>query len=113
MEENKGQPPQIVTSDTLAQRVADWFVATQDHWKRGVLMLLYVLALGLIKLAVTLIAVFQFGYILITGGPNALVRDFGASLALFTGELVAYLVCADDQPPFPFRAWPRPSQPGP
>ena len=69
--------------------------------------------LGLIKLAVALIAVFQFRYILITGGPNALVRDFGASLALFTGELVAYLVCADDQPPFPFRAWPRPSQPGP
>jgi hypothetical protein len=98
-------------AETLIQRVGNWFHTTRDHWKRGLLMLLYVLAFSLIRLAVILIALFQFGYILITGGPNALVRDFGAALAQFTGEIVAFLVCADDQPPFPFREWPRPPRP--
>jgi hypothetical protein len=96
---------------TPMQRAGDWFHATRDHWKRGLLMLLYVLVFGLIKLAVSLIALFQFGYILITGGPNAPVRDFGASLALYTADLIDFLVCADERPPFPFREWPRPPRP--
>ena len=107
MNDSNEQPSPKIQGDSLAQRVANWFSATRDHWKRGLLMLLYILTLGLIKLAVTLIAVFQFGYILITGGPNRLISDFGASLAIFTGELVAFLVCADEQPPFPFKDWPR------
>jgi len=112
MEDNK-VPPGSVRADTLMQRVGDWFYATRDHWKRGVLMLLYILAFSLIRLAVILIAIFQFGYILITGGPIGLVRDFGASLAIFIEEMVAFLVCADSEPPFPFREWPRQSPPGP
>jgi hypothetical protein len=111
MDVNNGRPDPTTRADTLTQRVGDWFYATRNHWKRGLLMLLYVLVLSLVKLAVTLIALFQFGYILITGGPNGLVRDFGASLALFTGDLVAFLVCADERPPFPFTEWPRPSRP--
>ena len=96
---------------TLLQRVGDWFYATRHHWKRGLLMLLYILAFSVVKLVITLIAIFQFGSILITGSPNGVVRDFGESLALFTEELVAFLVCADEYPPFPFREWPRPSRP--
>jgi hypothetical protein len=112
MDRDSGPQPQVAGPVTTLQRVKDWFYATRDHWKRGVLMLLYVLTFSLIKLAVTLIALFQFGYILITGGPNRLVRDFGASLAIFTEELVAFLVCADDHPPFPFKEWPRQPPPG-
>jgi hypothetical protein len=111
MDVNNGQPGPTTRADTVMQRVGDWFYATRDHWKRGLLMLLYILAFSLVKLAVTLIAIFQFGYILITGAPNGLVRDFGASLALFTGDLVAFLVCAEERPPFPFRDWPRLSPP--
>jgi hypothetical protein len=107
MDRDSGSQPLVAGPVTILQRITNWFYATRDHWKRGVLMLLYVLAFSLVKLAVTLIALFQFGYILITGGPNDLVRGFGASLAVFTGELVAFLVCAEDQPPFPFREWPR------
>jgi Domain of unknown function (DUF4389) len=111
MDDNQLPPRATTRADTLMRRVGDWFYATRNHWKRGLLMLLYVLAFSLVKLMVTLIAVFQFGYILITGGPNRLVRDFGASLALFTGDLVAFLVCAEERPPFPFREWPRLSRP--
>jgi hypothetical protein len=111
MDDNDLQHRAANRADTLMQRAGDWFYATRNHWKRGLLMLLYILAFSLVKLAVTLIAIFQFGYILITGGPNGLVRDFGASLALFTGDLVAFLVCADERPPFPFREWPRLSRP--
>jgi hypothetical protein len=112
MDRDSGPQPQVAGPVTTLQRVKDWFYATRDHWKRGALMLLYILAFSVIKLAVTLIAIFQFGYILITGGSNRLVRDFGASLAIFTEELVAFLVCADDQPPFPFKEWPRQAPPG-
>lgn len=113
MRVNDGPPSPAGQTDTLMRRVGDWFYATRDHWKRGLLMLLYVLAFSLVKLAVTLMAVFQFGHILIMGAPNGLVRDFGASLAQFTGEMVAFLVCAEERPPFPFRDWPRPSPPAP
>jgi len=111
MDENNAQPGAATSAGTLMQRVRDWFYATRHHWKRGLLMLLYVLVLGLIKLVATLIAIFQLGYILIFGTPNAMVRDFGASLAVFTGQLIAFLVCADDRPPFPFSDWPRPTPP--
>jgi hypothetical protein len=107
MDQENGPRPPAPGPGTTLQRMTDWFYANRNHWKRGLLMLLYILALSLVKLAVTLIAIFQFGYILITGSPNGLVRDFGASLALFTGDLVAFLVCAEERPPFPFREWPR------
>lgn len=109
---DKEQTQGTTTSAALFQGVRDWFYATREHWKRGLLMLLYILAFTVVKLVVTLIAIFQFGYILIFGTPNGLVRDFGASLAVFTEEMVAFLVCADPSPPFPFREWPRQPPPG-
>jgi len=72
MDDHKA-PPGPVRADTLMQRVGDWFYATRDHWKRGVLMLLYILAFSLIRLAVILIAIFQFGYILFSELVNPLV----------------------------------------
>lgn len=92
-------------------RAADWVLANRSNWVRGLLMLAFVFVLGLVKLLVGFMALFQFGALLITGQPNEQVRSFGGSLAVYTGEIVAYLTCATDRAPFPFREWPRPPRP--
>lgn len=94
---------------TLALRQAgDWVAANRSHWLRGLLMLAFLLVLWVVRLVVALAALFQFGALLITDAPNEQVRRFGASLALYTAEIVAYLTCASEQIPFPVGRWPRP-----
>ncbi len=90
----------------LIHRAADWVVANRSHWVRGLLMLAFFLVLGVVKILVGLMALFQLGALLITGEPNEPVRGFGRGLARYTHDLVAYLTCASDRPPFPFREWP-------
>jgi len=93
---------------TLAVRTAgDWVAANRSHWLRGLLMLAFFLVLWAVRLVVAVAALFQLGALLLTGAPNEQVSRFGASLALYTAEIVAYLTCASDALPFPFGRWPR------
>ena len=71
-------------------------------------MLGFFLVFGLVRLVVGFIALFQFGFLLFAGAPNERLSRFGASLSLYTYDLVEYLTCADDRLPFPFSPWPRP-----
>ncbi len=41
-----------------------------------------------------------------SGQPNDTLSHFGEGLARYSRDLVAYLTCADEQPPFPFGPWP-------
>jgi hypothetical protein len=70
-------------------------------------MIGFFLVLGLVRLLVGLVALFQFGWLLATGEPNARLSRFGASLSLYAYDLVEYLTCAGDRLPFPFGEWPR------
>jgi hypothetical protein len=89
------------------QRAGDWVTANRSHWLRGLLMLGFFLVLWVARLVVAVAAIFQFGALLLTGAPNAQVARFGAALAFYTAEIVAYLTCASEQLPFPFGPWPR------
>lgn len=88
-----------------ARRVLDWVVANRASWIRGLLMLVFVFVLGLLKLVVSLAALFQFLMLLITGAPNRQVQVFGRGLANFSHDLTAYLTCASERLPFPFSEW--------
>ena len=87
--------------------IRDWLYARRSHWLRAILMLGFFFVLSLLKLLVSLIALFQFGAILVTGQANAHLGRFGGSLAFYASDLVAYLTCATDELPFPFAEWPR------
>jgi len=99
-----GEAPPIV------QRATDWIVANRSNWVKGLLMLAFYLVFWFVKLGVGLIALFQLGSLLITGRPNDPLRAFGASLAFFAHDIVAYLTCATERLPFPFTEWPRPGE---
>lgn len=89
------------------QRAGDWVAANRSHWLRGLLMLGFFLVLWVLRLVVAVAAIFQLGALLLTGAPNDQVARFGAALAFYTAEIVAYLTCASDRLPFPFGPWPR------
>lgn len=94
-----------------ARQAKDWVLANRSNWLRGLLMLAFFFVLGLVKLLVGLVALFQFGSLLLAAGPNDRLARFGSALSLYTGELVAFLTCAQDRAPFPFSEWPRASWP--
>lgn len=96
------------TASTM-QRAGDWVVANRSNWVRGLLMLAFFFVFWLAKFAVGLIALFQFGSMLLNGGPNGSLCRFGASLAFYIHDIVAYLTCATERLPFPFTEWPRPA----
>jgi hypothetical protein len=101
---NEGDPSPSI------QRATDWVVANRSNWVRGLLMLAFYFVFWLVKLMVSLIGLFQFGFLLLTRQPNAPLRSFGASLALYAHDIVAYLTCATERLPFPFTEWPRPAE---
>jgi hypothetical protein len=90
---------------------SDWVLANRSHWLRALLMLAFYFVLGLVKLLVGLMALFQFGSLLITGAANPRLSRFGAGLAVYTCDIVDYLTCAGERLPFPFSEWPGSGSP--
>jgi hypothetical protein len=87
-------------------KLSDWAVANRNNWVRGLLMLVFAFVLGLLKLVVSLMALFQFGALVVTGEPNQRLQTLGQGLALYGHDLIAFLTCASEQLPFPFTEWP-------
>ncbi len=96
-------------SQSSLQRTTEWIVANRSVWLRGLLMLALYFVFWLVKLVAGLAALFQFGSLLLTGRSNEPLRVFGASLALYSHDIVAYLTFASERLPFPFTEWPKPA----
>jgi len=75
-------------------------------WKRLVFMVLFAVAFQLGELLLAAVAVIQFLFRLITGGCNDRLAVFGAGLAEYLRQVVAYLTFASESRPFPFDNWP-------
>ena len=82
-------------------------VVKPDTWKRGLIMLVFILAFGVAQSLLYLTAVVQFLWLLLTKERNGLLVGFGKSLALWLAETARYLCCATDEKPFPWSAWPK------
>lgn len=76
------------------------------QWLRILLMAGYGLALWVLGMALVVIVVTQMLMALVTGSANANLRSFGAMLAVYTGQIIAFLVYATDDKPFPFAPFP-------
>ena len=89
--------------ETIEQNPA---TATHSRWARALYLLFFMCAFGAGQTVLGLIAVVQFVWLLATGEPNQVLRQFGASLARWFADAVLFLTCASNDKPFPWRNWP-------
>ncbi len=78
----------------------------REVWKRGLFMLLFVIAFGVGQTILNVLALVQFLWLLFTREPNNPLVRFGNSLAIWLADVARFQTCATDQKPFPFRPWP-------
>ncbi len=81
-------------------------LTARETWLRGVVMLLFGLAFYVAEAVVFAIALVQFLAALFSGRPLDRLATFGAQLAAWLGEVVAFLTFASEARPFPFAPWP-------
>lgn len=82
---------------------------TRDIWVRGLVMLLFMVAMGFAQVLLNLVAVVQFVWLLVYGERNHGLGDFGASLAKWSAQAILFLSCASNEKPFPWQQWPTAS----
>jgi len=81
-------------------------VEPRNVWKRGLLMLLFVIAFGFAQMVLNTIAIVQFIWLLFTRKPNNPLVRFGNSLSIWLADVARFQTCATDERPFPWRPWP-------
>ena len=81
-------------------------LTARTTWLRAVYMILFGVAFDLAELVVGAIALVQFLFALFSGRPVDRLALFGAQLAAWIGEIVAFLTFASEALPFPFAPWP-------
>lgn len=74
--------------------------------KRGIAMLGYSFVAGFVRLAITLIAIFQFLSLLFSEKPNQPLVKFGQNLNTYQYQINQFLTVNSEMYPFPFADWP-------
>ena len=72
-------------------------------------MLLFAVMFWLLCWAVALTAIVQLAFRVFGSSPSPELQRFGAGLARYTSQVIAYLSFASDRLPFPFSDWPQTS----
>ena len=84
---------------------------SRDSWLRLLFMVLFVVLFIISRFVVFAVMILQILFLLLSGKRNDRLAGFGASLAVYSLELVAYLTLASERQPFPFSDWPDDSLP--
>ena len=75
-------------------------------WRRGVFMLVFLIAYNIAEVLIVLITLFQFVTVLFTGRVNEAVLRLGNNLSIFVFEAFQFLTFNSNIRPFPFSPWP-------
>ena len=75
-------------------------------WLRGLFMLLFGFIGGFARFLITLIAIVQFGSMLLTKKPNTGLKLFGQSLNNYIYQINDFLTANSESYPFPLSGWP-------
>ena len=81
-------------------------LTSRDSWLRLLFMVLFVALWSITRLVVFAVIVLQVLFLMFSGKRNERLAGFGASLATYSYELVAFLTFASEEQPFPFSDWP-------
>ena len=79
-----------------------------DHWMRLVFMILFAVLLYVASIVMCILVLVQFVFALVTGKPNANLRQLGDSLSQYIYAALRFLTYNTDEKPFPFADWPKP-----
>jgi len=88
-------------SDALKDNVKDSSV-----WLRLLYMLLFAAIYSVAEIVLSVVVVFQFLCVLITGEKNAKVLALGAQLSTYAYQVFSFLTYNSEALPFPFGDWP-------
>ena len=81
-------------------------LSNPDVWKRGLFMLLLLLAFGVAQGLLWVAALVQFLWLLFSGEPNPAIVHFGRSLSRWLADTGRFLLCSSEAKPFPWAPWP-------
>lgn len=85
-------------------------VQRNNIWKRGLLMLLFVVIYSVAEVVMLFIVLFQFIHILITDRENHRILQLGRSLSRYFYEIFCFMTFNSERLPFPFNPWPISSE---
>lgn len=86
-------------------------IKSQDTWLRLLFMVIYGAILSITTIVLSFVVVFQFLTVLFTRETQKNLLEFGASLAEYVRQIVAYLTFNSEEKPFPFGDWPAAETP--
>ena len=75
-------------------------------WGRGLFMLIFVILFAVAETILTLIAIVQFGWLMVYREPQPALRRFGAALAEWLRQVGRYQSLDTEDRPFPWADWP-------
>ncbi len=93
MAEKAGSAAPAAAGETLAPRVLH--------------MLIFAVVFWVVCWVVAITALVQLALRVFSAAPSPELRRFGAGLARYAGQVIAYLSFATDRLPFPFSDWPE------
>ena len=104
-------PPESESESRSREGGIGEHLSSRDSWLRLLFMVLFVALWSITRLVVFAVIILQVLFLLFSGKRNERLAGFGASLAIYSYELVAYLTFASEDQPFPFSDWPDGSVP--
>jgi hypothetical protein len=79
----------------------------KNTWLRGFYMLLFILFIGVAKVVLLAVVVFQFLSQLLTGRTNQRLLKLGQNLSTYSYQILVFLTYNSEYRPYPFGAWPK------
>ncbi|MBN1500240.1 MAG: DUF4389 domain-containing protein [Spirochaetes bacterium] len=74
-------------------------------WSRIFYMFLFMIIYGIAEAVFYFLVLFQIFYSIITGKPEARIRQSGSDLTLYMYDILQFLIMKTDEKPFPFNDW--------
>ncbi len=74
-------------------------------WKRIFFMLVFSVIVGLVRILLWTVILFQVAFALLSGAPNQNILDFGQKLSAYLYHILLFLTYNTDHLPFPFSDW--------
>jgi hypothetical protein len=76
-------------------------------WLRLFFMFVVVILYSVSRVVVSVVVLFQFFWVLLSGETNKSLENFGQSLATYTYQIISYLTFNTEERPYPFDLeWP-------
>lgn len=80
--------------------------AAPRDWARGLYALVFILLFAVAETLLTLLAVLQFGWLIVYRAPNPQLKAFGASLGAWMAQVARFQAADSEAKPFPWAPWP-------